>query len=88
VDEDDGLGFDSQPAMMGQDVEEMDPVSAAVFVGRAARGGMGDEAEGNAALAIIMDGAETDFVITFVDGTVVDKFRRVHKVIAVHATTS
>jgi hypothetical protein len=66
----------------------MDPVSVAVFVGRAARGWIGDKAERETALAIIVDGAETNFVIAFVDGAIVDEFRGMEQVEAVHATAA
>jgi hypothetical protein len=83
-----GFGFDPQAAMMGQDASNMNPVSIAIFVGRAAGGGTGGEAEREAALAIIVDGAETDLVIAFVDGAVVNEFRSVEQVEAVHATAA
>jgi len=85
VDEDDGFGFESKAAMMGQYAGDVNPVPIAVFVGRTAGGGKSSEAEGKTTLAIIVDGAETDFVVTFVDRAVVDEFRGVEKVKAVHA---
>jgi hypothetical protein len=74
--------------MMGQNARDVNPVSIAIFVGRAAGGGIGDEAERNAALAIVVDGAETDLVIAFVDGAVVYELRRVKEMEAVHATAA
>jgi hypothetical protein len=88
VDEDNGFGFDSQAAMMGKDAGDMNPVSVAVFVRGATGSGIGDEAEREAALAVVVDGAETDFVVAFVDGAIVDEFRGVEKVEAVHATAA
>jgi hypothetical protein len=88
VDQDYGFGFDSQAAMMRQDAGDVDPVSVAVLVGRAAGSGIGDETEGKAALTIVVDGAEADLVVAFVDEAVVDEFRGVEKVEAVHATAA
>jgi hypothetical protein len=88
VDEDNGFGFDSQAAMMGKDAGDMNPVSVAVFVRGATGSGIGDEAERETALAVVVDGAETDFVVTFVDGTVINEFGSVEQVEAVHATAA
>src|SRR5580658_6502424 len=84
--ENDGFGLDAQPAMMGKDARDVDPVSVAILVGRAARSGIGDEAERKAALAVVVDGAKADLVVTFVDGSVVDEFGGVEQMEAVHAT--
>ncbi len=64
----------------------MNPVSVTVLVRRAARSGIGDEAERQTALSIVVDGAETDFVVALVDRAVVDEFRGVEQVEAIHAT--
>jgi hypothetical protein len=88
VNQHNGLGFDSKAAMMGQDAGDVNPVSIAVFVERAAGDGIGEETKGKAALSIVVDGAETDFVVTFVDRTVVDEFRGVQEVEAIHATAA
>jgi hypothetical protein len=74
--------------MMGQDARDMNPVSITILIRGAAGGGIGDEAERNAALAIIVDRAETDLVIAFVDGAVVYELRRVKEMEAVHATAA
>jgi len=88
VDEDYGFSFDAKAAMMGKNAGDMDPVSIAVFVGRAAGCGIGVEAERQATLAVVVDRAETDFVITFVDGAVVYKFGGVEEMKAIHATAA
>jgi hypothetical protein len=88
VNQDNGFGFDSKAAMMGQDAGDVNPVSIAVFVRRAAGDGSGEKTKGKAALSIVVHGAETDFVVTFVDGTVVDEFRGVQEVEAIHATAA
>jgi hypothetical protein len=82
------LRFDLEAAMAGQVVEEVDPVSEAIFIRGTAGPRMGDKAKRNTALLIIVHGAETDLVIALIDGPVVDEFGGVHKVEAVHATTS
>jgi hypothetical protein len=88
VDQDYGFGFDSEAAMMGQYTGDMDPVSVAIFIRRAAGSGIGDKAERETALAIVVDGAEADFVIAFVNGAIVDEFRGMEQVEAVHATAA
>jgi hypothetical protein len=42
VDQNYGFGLDSEAAMMREDAGDMDPISIAVFVGRAAGRGIGD----------------------------------------------
>src|SRR5208282_2398985 len=86
VDQDDGFGFDAQAPMMGKDAGDVNPVSVAVLVGRAARDRIGDQAKGKTALAIIVDRAKANFIVTLVNGTVVDEFRGVEQMEAVHAT--
>jgi len=88
VDEHYGFGFDAKAAMVRKNAGDMNPVSVAILVGRAAGSGIGDEAERDTALAIIVDGTETDFVIAFVDRAVVDKFGGVEQVKAIHATAA
>src|SRR5271165_321814 len=88
VDEDHGFGFDSQAAMMREDAGDMNPVAVAVFVGRAARSGIGDETKRETALAIVVNGAKADFVVAFVDWPVIDEFGGVEKVKAIHATAA
>jgi thioredoxin-like negative regulator of GroEL len=39
-------------------------------------------------LAVVVDRAEADLVVAFVDGAVVDEFRGVKEVEAVHATAA
>src|SRR5580692_872898 len=86
VHQNDGFGFDSQAAMGSKDAGDVDPVSVAVLVGRAARSRTGDEAEGKTALAVVVNGAKPDLVVTLVDGAVVDEFSGVEQMEAVHAT--
>jgi hypothetical protein len=74
--------------MMGKNAGDMNPVAVAVLVGRAAGGGIGDQAERKAALPVVVDGAETDLVIAFIDGALVNEFRGVEQVEAVHATAA
>lgn len=88
VDQDDGFGLDAQAAVMRKNAGDMNPVAIAVFVRRAARGGSGDEPERDTALAIVVNGAETDFVVAFVDGSVVNEFRGVEKMESIHATAA
>ena len=84
--EDDGFGFDAQAAMMRKDAGDVNPVSVTVFVRRASRRGIGDEAEGKTALAIVVDGVEANFIVAFVYWAVVDEFCGVEQMEAVHAT--
>jgi hypothetical protein len=88
VDQNHRFRFDLEAAMAGQVVEEVDPVSEAIFIRGTAGPRIGDKAKRNTALLIIVHGAETDLVIALIDGPVVDEFGGVHKVEAVHATTS
>jgi len=59
---------------MREDVAYVNPVAVAVFVARDARRGESGEAEGETALAVVVNGTEADFVVAFVDGAVVEKF--------------
>jgi hypothetical protein len=88
VHKDNGFGFDAKAAMVGKNAGDMNPVSVAVLVGRAAGSGIGDEAKRDTALAIVVDGAETDFVVAFVDRAVVDEFGGVEEMKAIHATAA
>jgi hypothetical protein len=85
VNEDNGFSFEAQAAMVRENVGDVNPVAVAVFVRRDTRGGKSSEAEGKTALAIVVDGAEADFVVTFVDGSVVEEFGGVKEMVAVHA---
>lgn len=88
VGEDDGFGFDAQLAMLGKNIELVDPVAKGVAIRSDAGSGSGDEAEGEAALLFIVNRAEADFVVAFGNGTVVVKLRRVNQAITIHATTA
>jgi hypothetical protein len=88
VNENNGLGFDPEAAVVWKNAGDVNPVSVAVFVGGAARGGGGDETKRNAALTVIVNGAETDLVVAFVDGAVIEEFGGVEKMEAIHATAA
>ncbi len=74
VDQNHRLRFDPEAAMARQVVEEVDPVSEAIFIRGTAGRRIGDKAKRNTALLIIVHGAETDLVIALIDGAVVDEF--------------
>ena len=64
----------------------MDPVSVTILIRRTARRWIGDQAERQTTLSIVVDGPETDLVVAFVDWAVVNEFRGVQQVETVHAT--
>ena len=74
--------------MLGENVELMHPVAIGVAIGGAARTGRGGKAERKTALLFVVNRPQTDFVVAFRNGTVVEKFRRVNQTISVHATTA
>ena len=86
--EHDGFGFDAQALMFGEDVELMHPVSVRVAIGRAARAGIRGEAEREAALPLVVHGAQANFIVAFRNRTVVDEVRGMQQTISIHATTA
>jgi hypothetical protein len=88
MDEDDGFGFESEAAMVRKNAGDMNPIAVAIFVGRTAGRRERGEAKRKAALAIVVDRAEADFVVAFVDGSVINEFGGVKEMEAVHATAA
>ena len=60
-------------AVLGKHVELMHPVAVGVAIGRAARTGIGGEAEREAALPLVVHRTQADFVVAFRNRTVVDE---------------
>lgn len=88
MDEDDGFGLESEAAMVRKNAGDVNPIAVAIFVGRTAGRRERGEAKRKATLAIVVNGAEADFVVAFVDGSVVDEFGGVKEMEAVHATAA
>ncbi len=86
--QDDGFGFDAQAMVLRQNIELVNPVAEGVAIGGAAGFGIGGEAEGKAALAVVVHGAQPNFVVAFGDGAVVTKLGDVNEVVSIHATTA
>ena len=86
--QDDGLRFNLQVVVFGKNVELMHPIPERIAIGSAARNGIGEKPERQAALRFVVDRPQTDLVVAFRNRAVVPKFRGVHKMIAVHATTA
>src|SRR5208282_2321553 len=82
------LCFDRQGAMLSKDVELVSPISIRVEERGVARSGRRGQAEGDAALPVVLDGAQPNLVVAFGNRTVVVKFRDVHQMVPVHATTA
>ena len=88
VRQDNGLRFDLQVVVLGKNVELMNPIPERIAIGSAARNRIGEKAERQAALRFVVDRPQADFVVAFRNRAVVPKFRGVHEMISVHATTA
>ena len=74
--------------MFLKNVELVYGIPIRIAVGCAAGMGSGDQAEGEATLALIVNRTQAHFVIAFGNGPVVGKFGDVDEVISIHATTA
>src|SRR5882672_11044453 len=63
VRQDHGLRLDLQMVMFGKNVELMHPVSKRIAIGSPARNRIGEKTERQAALRLVVDGAQTDLVV-------------------------
>jgi hypothetical protein len=66
----------------------VNPVAERIAIGGAAGFGIGDKAEGETALTVVMHRAEPDFVVAFGDRAVISKLGDVNQVISIHATAA
>jgi hypothetical protein len=86
--QDNRFRFEAEAAMVRKDIAYVNPVAVAVLVRRDARVGKRGEAKGETALAIIVNGTETDLIVAFVDRTVVEKLGGMKEMVAIHATAA
>jgi hypothetical protein len=82
------LRFDLQMMMFGKDVELVHPVTEGIAIRSAARGGICDQTEGEAALPVVLPRAQPDLVVTLGYSAVVLELCDVHESISVHSTTA
>ena len=88
VRQDDGFGFDLQPAVLRKNIKLVYPIAIGVAIGHTARARRGSEAKRETTLFFVVKRPETDLVVAFGNGTVVMKFSCVNESESVHATTA
>src|ERR1022692_4139160 len=75
--------FHAECAVLGQNMEPVDPVAEIVLVGGWLRNRMSQNAEGEAALRLVMPRPQPEFVVALRDGAVIGEYRYVSELISV-----